>query len=260
MTSEDFVNFDDFEINTDNELIKSLKQSTLSLYEQQDIKNIYDKTTLEYYRVMRENKLNVFLPDNTISDPKKSFQYCYRWNAYSGEKIDKDPYGPLYFLPDDLIYYYYLHRLDMLWIEPVDETGGYYQGYYGDAVGASSNITISSRGNFPERYLFRLPIHNCYLPKTHHMSTVTMGPILTDEEIKEIDTLAEYYGNSYYECYRKKRPNLFKIKQLYDQALSITPDISMLINKDDIKYISQDTISELYIRANRSAVDELIKM
>lgn len=254
LCGEDFVDFDD-EPN-----VVVTKEKPAHLYNNGGILCDYDETTLEYYRVIRQRKMNVFLPGYSDFDSSKSFMYPYRWNPYSGEKIDVDPYGPLCFFPDDLIYNFYIKRLDMLWTDAVDEFGGFYEGFYGDAVGAGKSIEIAGRGSYPERYLFRLPITNCYLPKSHNMIFITMGPILSDEEILEIDELANKFGNYYRKTYRKNRPSLYKMKQLYDQAISKTPDISKLISKEKEILLTNTELAEIRERANKEAVEELKKL
>jgi hypothetical protein len=187
----------------------------------------YDDTTTEYYRVMRNRKINVIMQDDVDYYPEKSFKFADRWDPYTGERIlgkdgqyIKDPYGPLYFHPDDLIYYYYIKRLDKLWCEPKDEAGGYFQGWYDDGVGSGKDMFLTSRGSYKELYLFRLPVHDCYLPPNHDMSIITMGPELTIEEIQEIENIAEiHYANNYKTKYGKLRPSLKQIFYLYNQAI-----------------------------------------
>ena len=74
-----------------------------------------------------------------------------------------------------MIRHYYKRRLKLLWNEPKDESGGFYQGYYGDAVGSGEEINIPGRGTHQELYLFRLPIDDCYLPPDSDLSVPTMG-------------------------------------------------------------------------------------
>ena len=52
-----------------------------------------------------------------------------------------------------------------LWHNETDEgeNGGFWQGYYGNAVGAGEKFLVPGRGIHPEWYLFRLPIIDCYL-------------------------------------------------------------------------------------------------
>jgi len=216
----------------------------------------YDTTTTEFYRVMRERKLNVITHESI--NPEKSFKFPYQWDSYTGERNELDPFGPLYFHPDDIIHYFDVKKLDNLWIEPKDEAGGYYEGYYGDAVGSGDNILIKGRGLHPELYLFRLPIPNCYLPKKYDMSIITMGPVLTKDELKEIDRLAnEHYKNNYIKTYNKSRPSLATMKQLYDEAISTKPNITAIMGNTKTTEKNLESIRE---RANRNAVDLLRKM
>ena len=241
--NNEFVNFDDYEEEDIETILEVLPYKEEEKYE-------YDNITTEYYKVLRERKLNVFLPEFDEFDYTKSFRYSKKWNVYSGIPGENDPYGPLCFFPDDLIHYFYSRRLEMLWHNEVDEAGGFYEGYYGSAVGAGENIVIKGRGEYPEKYLFRLPVINCYIPKSHHLATITMGPKLTHDEIVEIETLATtYYPNYYKETYKRKRPSLIEMKLLYDEAISENPTIVQSKEYD---------IQNLKDIANREAVQKLI--
>ena len=218
----------------------------------------YDQTTTEFYRVVRERKLNVITQEGNNFYPEKSFKFPYQWDPYTGEREKLDPHGPLYFHPDDLIHYFDIKKLDNLWTEPKDDVGGYFAGYYGDAVGSGDNILIKGRGIYPELYLFRLPISNCYLPKKYDMSLITMGPKLTMDELEEIDKLAnEYYKKNYNKTYGKARPSLVLMKKLYDEAISTNPDITSIIG--NIKPTGKN-LESIKGRANRNAVELLKKM
>jgi hypothetical protein len=213
--------------------------------------DIYDNTTTSFYKNIREHKLNAIMIDDDEFEYTKAFKFEFTWNPFTGERGEKDLYGPLYFNPNELIYYFYKKRLNRLWIEPKDEKHGYYEGYYGDFVG--SDMIITSRGgSHSDQYLFRLPINNCYLPKDCDMSIITMGPILNDDEIKQIELLSNSFDHKYfYQNYNiKKKPSLIKMKFLYDQAISKKPNISHI---KSIKSIDD----ELYNKANRLAVDSL---
>lgn len=239
-----FVDFSEFD-----ETVPESKN--INLYRNDD----YDETTTEFYRVMRERKLNIIMQDNYGVDPEKMFKYDKKWNPYTGEIEGIDPYGALYFHPDDLIHYFYTKRLEKLWNDPVDETGGYYQGYYGEFVG--SDLIIEGRGIYSELYAFRLPITDCYLTKDHNMSIITMGPILTNEDIANIEQLAEKnFKNNYFEKYRKKRPSLTLMKKLYDEAISSNPDISYFKISNKNKK-SDEEICDINNKVNRLAVDML---
>lgn len=227
-------------------------------------KKDYDETTTKFYRTLRENKINVIMQENTGFSPEKAFCFKYQWDPYTGNILEQDPYGFLYFHPDDLIRYFYIKRLDKLWTDPVDLQHGYHiQGYYGEAVGSGEDIMIVGRGAYPESYLFRLPIFDCYLEKNHDMSLITMGPKLTLEDLMEIDSIAEKsYKNNYKNQYGKKRPSLATMKILYDQAISKEPNLDNIIEYQNLKNknISKEKLQEFRDKANRIAVDALRKM
>ena len=224
----------------------------------------YDDKTNKFYKNLRETKMNALMYDTYNFNAESAFKFSYIWDPYTGIRKEKDPYGPLYFHPDDLIYFFYIHRLDLLWNEPSDETGGYYTGYYGDGVGSGENIYIPGREHHPEKYLFRLPIDDCYLPPDADLSIITMGPKLTNEEIIDIDRLANtYHSDNYRKCFGIKRPSLLHIKKLYDTAISETPDVSKYIKKQKKKYVDvmeEDEYKEYTTLANREAVDSLINI
>ena len=218
--------------------------------------NLYDKkyshTTLEYYKAMRIRKMDPITMQDIESE--NVFAFKYMWDPYTGERLGEDPYGPLYFDPHNLIKYFYTNRLNGLWVEPVDVSSGYYEGYYDDALGCGEDMFINSRGYHPERYLFRLPIIDCYLTDDHNNSIITMGPKLTNDEIQLIERLSnkDNYRNLF--GFNKEKPNLIHIKKLYDQAISQTPSITLIDN------LSNEEIKKLWNEANRKAVDNLVHL
>jgi hypothetical protein len=231
--------------------ISSVKEETL--VEPKYNKEYEDRTT-EYYKTLRFRKMDPLI--NIDLEDDNSFKFKYTWDPYTGERKESDPYGPLYFDPDSLIHYYYINRLKNLWNEPVDETGGYYEGYYDMLVGSGENINIVGRGECPEKYLFRIPIIDCYLEKDYNKSIITMGPRLTDDEAKEIDRIAQKNPSNYKQMFRKNRPSLYEMKKLYDEAINLNPSIN-LISKHNY---SEEEIKELKYKANCKAVDKLKSM
>jgi len=131
--------------------------------------------------------------------------------------IDEDPIGPLCFNAFNLYNYYYLNRFKGLWNPPE----GQFEGYYGDLVGAGPDLEIKSRGSNPEKYLFRLPIIDCYLPPEHNFSIITMGPKLSNEDIEKIDKILITRGKNFIK--------LKNIKENYDCAI--------INNKKDSRFI-----------------------
>ena len=179
-----------------------------------DIYDKFNKTTKEYYKIMRELHLDPItcdkVPDNL------AFKFEYMWDPITGERSDKDPNGPLYFNVKNLIKNFYYNRLRMLWTDGDIIDGIQYQGYYGDGVGAGEELR-NGRGNNTHLHLFRLPIIDCYMLKDFNLSIITMGPKLTSEEIELIQKI---YNNA---CEKNKKVNLLiTIKNLYENAITKT--------------------------------------
>jgi hypothetical protein len=237
-----FVNFDDDSIkdpikdtSINTKPIKQLEQSVL----------IYDKTTTEFYRINRLLNTDPILNEKVPSE--LNFKFYDKWDPLSGIRHIKDEIGPLCFNAFNLYKFYIKNRHNGLWIPPTNDATGYYQGYYGDLVGAGKDLNINNRGSFPEKYLFRLPIIDCYLSENHNHSLVTMGPILNNNEIDEIDNLIINCGKY------KNLPKLCLIKKWYDKA------ITDIINYDKLKkkynMLSERDVKDKY---NRKYVDKLV--
>lgn len=239
-------NFVDFSSNISEPIPPPIKEK------QKPPANNYDHDTLEKYRVMRLRKMD---PISLVElDVKYAFKFKYSWDPYTGERQQEDPNGALYFDPDILIKYFYTKRLNKLWCQPTDDQSGYYQAYYDDGVGAGEDFFIAARGFHPEWYIFRLPILDCYLTKNHNKQFITFGPKLTDDEIIELERLANLRPTNYKHMFGHNRPHLSEMKKLYDTAISKTP------HSDKAKNISGDELQSFYNSLNRQAVDILVKM
>ena len=213
----------------------------------------YDKQTTEFYRVTRERKLDPIM--QTQLDPEFAFAFPYKWDPYTGERQGLDPDGPFYFDPDTLIKYFHTQRLKKLWVYSADEQAGYYEAYYDDAVGIGEDFYFKGRNeHHPEWDVFRLPIIDCYLTKDHNHQFITLGPKLTDDEIKEIDRLANLRPMNYQQQFCAYRPSLAEIKRCYDIAIAQRPNIG------NTSGLTHDQIQEQYCLTNRSAVDKLVKI
>jgi len=165
-------------LNTNNE--KNTKSITENNF---DNNYNYDNTTIETYRIKRIFKIDPLI-DQEVPD-NLAFKFAFIWNPYTGIRESIDIIGPLCFNVINLYDYYFINRFKGLWNEPTNE----YQGFYGELIGTGKNIKINSRGSNPEKYLFRIPIIDCYLPSDHNFSFVTMGPELSDTEISQIDNI-----------------------------------------------------------------------
>lgn len=221
----------------------------------------YDETTCLYYKSHRIKKTDPITYDELTDD--NSFKYEYMWDPYTGNIKDKDPYGPIYFNPINLLCHIYYSRLNGLWIGQSKEINGIYEGYYGESVGAGDNFEVIGRGIYPERYLFRLPISNCYLKPQHNMSLVTMGPKLTDDDIHDIDRLLtkKWSHDPIYKSIYKRVGSLFKLKCYYEFAISKNPSMIQTTLFDKTKklkkhYITNNKNADL----NRIAVEFLKDM
>lgn len=182
----------------------------------------FDNRTLGYYKTARQCHIDPIL--NMEINDSISFKFKYQWDPYTGERLGIDPFGPLCFHPMSLVYHFYLHRLDGLWKNEVDTEEGVFEGYYDMLVGSGKDLEVVGRAQYTELYLFRLPILDCYLTPDHNKSFITMGPILNDQEIDEIEMLCknknvqeEFVSNFNHRC-----PSIKTLKSLYDSAIAKT--------------------------------------
>ncbi len=246
------VSFCDFST-TDLEVTRTVSlKSNASVYTDTTGNSItYDHKTEEYYRALRASKCD---PITMEMQTDQSFSFPYQWDPYTGERLSEDPHGSLYFDPVALAKHFYHSRTNNLWISESDENGGFYQGYYGDAVGAGEDFEVKGRGNYPEWYLFRLPIPDCYLTEDHNPQIVTFGPKLTNDEIKELDKKLQLMSGIYKRYFRCNPPSLVKMKQLYDLAIDRNPNVP---NADSMTYAE---LAAAKNKMNRDAVQALLEM
>ena len=204
------------------------------------------------YNYYRKNKIDPFTLEPITC--KYVFTYPYKWNPYSGKKINEvDKNGPLYFDPANLIQFFYTQRLNNLWIEGDDG----YDGYFGDALGNGPDFNIKGRGKHDEWYLFRLPIIDCYLDKEHSSQYVTMGPILNIDELKLIDKLAAA-EQKYKEDSKQNKNILSKLYKLYHCAIDKEPYLGF--DKSLEQHLFDDDLQYRRTMINRWAVNELIQL
>lgn len=180
----------------------------------------YNNRTMNYYVTARKCHIDPILDIEV--EPSIAFEYPYQWDPYTGEKLGIDPYGPLYFHPASIAYYFYSKRLDGLWKNGEDTLDGVFEGYYDRFVGSGEDLEVIGRDKYPELYLFRLPILDCYLTPDHDRSVVTIGPKLTNDEIITLDKLCmlpevhQFFVNNF----KKACPSLQLLKKLYDLAIA----------------------------------------
>ena len=184
--------------------------------------NKFEKLTRETYRVMRELKLDPITHQKVPEDLQ--FKFEYMWDPITGERLGKDKHGPLCFNVLSLAKNFYYNRLRLLWTEGEIENGIRYEGYYGDGVEAGVDLFINGRGNHKHMHLFRLPVIDCYLPEKFSMSIITMGPLLNDTEIKEIQDKIDVYYKKQKKPVKKLNFNLCYMKECYDFAIRKSSD------------------------------------
>jgi hypothetical protein len=211
----------------------------------------YDKTTTETYRIKRLYKIDPLtdqqIPEHLIIEFKNI------WNPYTGKILEEDVTGPLCFNSLSLYDYYFSNRFKGIWNPPQNE----FQGYYGEYLGVGLSLEIKSRGTNPEKYLYRLPIIDCYLPPEHNLAIITMGPLLTDEQIDTIDRLVGKYHKN-----KNNFTSLKKLKELYDNA--ICSESELAVNSSAKTWFKSNNYklnkNEHLEKFNRFNVDKLVNL
>ncbi len=140
-----------------------------------------------------------------------------------------------------------------IWNPPQNQ----FQGYYGEYLGGGSSLEIKSRGTNPEKYLYRLPIIDCYLPLGHNLATITMGPKLTDEQIELIDGIVSKYHKN-----KNNFTPLKTLKEYYDNA--ICSESELAINSNAKTWFKSNNYKldkkEHLEKFNRFNVDKLVNL
>jgi hypothetical protein len=201
----------------------------------------YNLTTTEKYRVKRILEIDA-LTDQEIKQNNMTFKYYNKWNPYNGEITGIDEIGPLCFNALTLYNYYLKNCLNGLWMQP----DLFYEGTYGEYLGCGKTFSLLSRNESPEKYIFRIPIIDCYILKIYeNKNIITYGPELTEDDINAIDILIE----------PKIKMPLKTIKYYYDMALSENPDY--IVNAKCNHYNKNMTQKE---NMNKYYVDQLFKI
>jgi hypothetical protein len=226
-------------------------ENTIKFESTEHVQTEREFTKKDSYYHYRVNKIDPILQSElpTIKN-KPFFEFKYKWNPYNGEREEIDKNGSLCFDPDTLVHYFYINRLKKL-VEYTEEN----LQYYGDAVGQGPNFNIVGRGDHRDWYLFRLPIIDGYIDKNNWGQGVTMGPVLTEKELKEIDKLANKYGVNYKKKFKNSRPSVMHIKKFYDESININPELN--ICKDFLPFLTLDEIQQLKTIKNINAINIL---
>ncbi len=210
---------------------------------------IYDKTTTDTYRIKRLLKIDP-LTDMEVPEHLR-FEFEYKWDPITGEIKEKDEIGPLCFNAISFYDYMFANRFKGLW-NPSTEG---FEGYYGDLVGSGCKLEIKSRGTNPEKYLYRLPIIDCYLHPEHNYSLITMGPLLSEENINKIDSIVKKHHKN-----KNYLTPLSKLKEYYDNAISSEPNSIEYVEFKKKNQQENITEKEIVDKFNRINVDRLVKL
>ena len=215
----------------------------------------FGKQTMVTYAKAREMGFDMLM-GFAMDNPKKAYRYKYMWDSYTGECLtDKkgdrieDPYGPLHYDAGDLVNWFYSKRLSGLWVEQQ----GDFQAMYGEYVGSGMNLQLLGRGDHPERYLFRLPIHDCYLMDDYDTNIHTMGPRLTKSEVEEIYRLACTQASTSGGLTRRV-PNIVTMWDYYHGAIEQDPYI------EGAESLEVAELVHMRDQINRQNVDQLRRM
>ena len=250
------------DVECDNKPVSEIPE-TDNVFDAELYDKMFDDET-QRYREFRNNHQDPVTYQEMKN--KKSFKFKYVWDCYTGERIGVDPYGPLYLSPVTILRTILSKILLGLWTEiegcmPM----------YGENIGVSKKFNNTSRGPQPEKYVFRIPIQDCYLHRgsdKRGKSVHTLGPELTDDELLEINNLIGKYWSDdpYIADLPKSALKILELRKLYDVAIDPKPtnDIEALplcLRDRYLRTFTNGTIDidhNEYI--NRIAVEEIKKM
>lgn len=199
----------------------------------------YDDLTNGRYKAMRRMKTCPICDEQVNSH---AFKVPKIWDSITGEfTSEDDPYGPIYFHPICLIECFYCNRMNGLLEGETDEgaTGGYYEAVPGDGLGAGEEMN-TSRGSYPELFLWRVPINDCYLEPGLPRSIPLKGPKLNRSDIVKLNELANKIAPSEWSGRFKKLPNIINIYDTYMEAINKNPNTSKIVcgKYDDSKFLA----------------------
>lgn len=218
----------------------------------------YNDDTITYIdnRVEKECPLSC----DTMTDDN-AFKYPYIWNALTGEIEGKDPHGPLYFNPAWIYRYIHSNILNGLWLN-IEGCAGQHDVY----LGRGQDFVRPNKIPEPNRYIFRVPIQDCYCLHDHNDSLFTLSPKLTDDDVQEIDRLIQEYNMDEVSGIYNDNTTLSKLKELYDIALNPYPSMksedipNSINNKFMLEVVNNGHMFESRVLLNRCAVNELCKI
>ena len=237
--------------------------SDLTEYDREKYAINFDDETTGRYRAYRIKRQDPITCENM--EEYSSFKFPYVWDCMTGERIGIDPNGPLYFSPVTILRTILSQILIGLWTEIENCVP-----MYGENVGVGKDFNIPGRGPQLEKYMFRLPIQDCYVHRDSDKiakSVHTLGPEFTDDELREIDRLiVEYWiEDPYIEDLPETAWSTLELRRLYDAALNPKPTLDIEALPDSLRerYLRTLTVGNIDIDhnefINRIAVDEIKK-
>ena len=186
----------------------------------------YNDNTKKYctYRKLNIDPITLIALDENYP----VFKVEKMWDPYTGQFTENDPFGHLSFDPISLTIYFWMNRYTHL-LKDSTSTDNISTD---DGLGAGEDFIINSKGKYPERYLWRLPIVDCYIEKTDNIkeesflnSVPKLGPKLERHDIEILYELVK-------QCVKlhpnrlERIPDLVSMYDTYHIAINPEPDIS----------------------------------
>ena len=242
------------DVNEVASMIKSMRSTRKikkgSLYSQK-----YTNSTFNFIEY-RESRVDPISDQcyGFVENDERAFIVPYTWCSFTGERKGPDPYGPLYFSPENLATYFHSSRLNNIYI---DHGNGDFN--LGPAIGMGPDFNIISRGPHPDWYLYRLPISTCYVPS--NKEGINIAPKLTRDEIVSISNKIRDFWP---EC---KVRNIVEVYDTWHDVVNSTAPIDSVLKelngetingiKIDKSCLTPEAISYLRERASIVSVEKL---
>ena len=233
-----FDNFEEFNTNTQNDqndiFVDFRGTEVDNKFVKKDYVKKYDDETTNKYKSMRKFRVDP-IKREVIDKKIPTFKVKKMWDSLTGLFEDKDdPHGPLHFDPVELAKYFYLHILDHIWREEDEDN---YEDVLEEGplegLGTGENFLIKGRGEYPEYFVWRLPIKDCYVIEGTEKFIPLKGPKLSLSQIEKLQKLIEKCPKSHVHKTFINMPNMVHMYKLYMEAINPDPDISVLDNPDD---------------------------
>lgn len=230
-TEDDEIDFMTADFSTID--FRNAEDTIVKKKEKKEYTHEYDHNTTKTFKTLRLNKMDPItampIPENLTP-----FEVPNMWDPITGEFLKTpDPFGPIVFNPLGLIREFYAKRCSHVWNPAQDGADGYYEGYPGEGLGTGETFFVKSRGHYPEWFVFRVPIKNCYIEKDADRSVPRMGPKLSRDDIVRLyEFCKKATSQQLAEFSLTVLPNIVQVYDTYMEAISLTPDISKIEDPD----------------------------